>query len=234
MTRYIDLDSSEIRKQMTASPVVCETAKRGLPRKYPVQFVRDAEVIELEDVDEETPAAVILGFKAPAGYDSVAYVLGPFYAIKSGTGTSAVYTFTISFLNAQLDQLLATNLDDVTLLPEIKWTSLEENGETLAFDWEIQNNVHRGGENVQSYPVTSVTVDLPQVTRLTGGVLATDLDAQLLAGYPNGSKFSVVTDWSGVTKDTTWQKRAGADLVTNIDLGVIVCTDGTRLYIVRS
>jgi hypothetical protein len=223
---------------MTASPVIAEgPSKRGLPRKYAIQFVRDAVVIELADIVTPAPVAavVILGFKAPAGYDSVAYVLGPFTAVKSGTGTATVYTFTIVPLNAQLDQLFAAgagNLDEVTLRPEIKWTSLNENGETLAFDWVVQNNVIRGGESVSSYPVTAQTVRLPEVSRLTGGVLATDLDAQLLAGYPNGSTFEVITDLdgAGTRGRTEWEKHTGVETVTAVAAGFILCLDGTRLY----
>jgi hypothetical protein len=234
--RFIDLDSGELRKQMTASPVVAEGPnKRGLPRKYAIQFVRDAEVIELEDVDEDTAAVVILGFKAPAGYDSVAYVLGPFTAVKSGSveDGDVTYTFTIEFLNAQLDQLLAGNLDDVTLRPEIKWTSLNENGETLAFDWVVQNNVNRGGESVSSYPVTAQTVRLPAVSRLTGGILATDLDAQLLSGYPNGSTFEVITFDSVLAGrvGSRWEKdNTRSETVTNVGEGVIICTDATKIF----
>ncbi|MEN3369933.1 MAG: hypothetical protein V7609_2076 [Verrucomicrobiota bacterium] len=228
--RYVDLDSGELRRLMTASPVVCETDKRGGTRKYPIQFVRDAVVIELAGT-----VAVTLGFKAPAGYDSVAYILGPFTAAKTSTGTATVYTFTISFLNALLDQLLAGNLDDVTLRPEIKWASTNENGETLAFDWNVQNNVIRGGESVIAYPITDSVLDLPLVTRLTGGVALTDLDAQLLAGFPNGKKFSIVVDpGDGVTREFRFQKRAGSELVTDLTVGFILCLDGTRIYRIDS
>jgi hypothetical protein len=229
--RYIDADTGEVRKQMTASPVVVETSKRGANLNHSYRFVRDAVVIDLDPDGEED---VILEFKAPAGYDSVAAVLGPFTAEKSGggdTGDPATYTFTDELLNAQLDQLFAGNLDEVTLVPEITWDGADESGKSLAFDWVIQNNVIRGGESVPSYPVTATAVDLPLVTRLTGGVLATDLDAQLLAGYPTGSKFDVTTDLGGgVLGDSRWQKRAGVETVTNVADGFILCLDGTRLY----
>jgi hypothetical protein len=282
--RYIDLTTSEIRKQLTASPVVAETSKRGATLVYPVQFVRDTVVLELADLNPRTSgtltvgkrytittfvagddftnvgaasnatgiifiatgttptnwthsstvseaATVTLGFKAPGAYDSVAFAIASATAVKTGAGTSTVYTFTVTFLNAGLDQLFATNLDEVTLVPEIKWVSLSENGETLAFDWLVQNNVIRGGESVPSYPITDTVLDLVQIARLTGGILATDLDAQLLAGYPNGKKFAVVTDvGGGILGETLWQKRAGAETVTDLGNGFILCTDGTRLY----
>src|SRR4051812_24563605 len=103
---YIDLDTSEFRKQMTGSPVVVKTSKRRAKVVLPIQFVRNAAAVELEDIDDDTPATVVLGFKAPAGYDSVAYVLGPFTAVKTGTAEDGdvTYTFTIEFLNALLDQ----------------------------------------------------------------------------------------------------------------------------------
>jgi hypothetical protein len=229
--RYIDLDTFELRRRMTAGAISSETSKRGsgAVMKYPVQFVRDAVVIELAGT-----VSVILGFKAEGGYDAVAYVAGPFTAAKTGTGENTVYTFSISFATARVDQLLATNLDDVILKPEIKWSSTSENGETLDFDWVVQNNVNRGGESVSAYPITAAVVDLPTITRLTGGNLATDLDAQLLAGYPDGSKFDVTTDiGDGVLGDSRWQKRAGAELVTDLVNGFILCLDGTRLYRTR-
>lgn len=174
--------------------------------------------------------SIILGFKAPAGYDSVAYVLGPFIAAKTGTGEDTVYTFTIEFLNAQLDQLLANNLDEVTLLPEIRWTSTNENGETLAFDWVVQNNVIRGGESVTSYPVTAIAITLPEITKLVGGDGC--LDGQLLAGFPDNTIFEVVTDLGdGILGESRWQKRPGDETVSDVAAGVIVCTDFfTRLY----
>jgi hypothetical protein len=230
MLRYILLSTSELRKQITASPVICETSKRGAGFPYAIQFVDDnAAVVELDAGGGEV---VTIGFKAPAGYDSVAFTVGPFTAVKSGTGTSTVYTFTLSFLTALLDQLLATNLDDVELVPEIKWESTLYNGETLAFGWTVQNNVNRGGENVVAYPVTDTVLDLTQVTRLVGGVYPTDLDAQLLAGFPNGKKFSVVVDISGdgVLGEKRYQKRAGTELVS-VSPDFILCRDGTRLYI---
>jgi hypothetical protein len=230
--RYTDLDTSEFRKQMTAGVVVAETSKRGATVKLPIQFVRDAVVIELEDIGENTPATVTLGFKAPAGYDSVAYVIDPVTAQKSGTGTSTVYTFTIPFLSAQLDQLFSGNLDEVILVPEIKWASLTENGETLAFDWVVQNNVQRGGESVPAFPVTSVTTRLPQVVRLAGGK-GTDLDTQLLAGFADGTVFEVVTYDATLDGrvESRWEKdNTREELVTDVLAGVIICQDGTKLF----
>jgi hypothetical protein len=229
--RYIHLTTSEIRKLITACAVVAETSKRGATVSYPVQFVDDnAAVVELKVGGGEV---VTIGFKAMSGYDSVAFVVGPFTAAKSGTGTATVYTFTLSFLSALLDQLLATNLDEVTLVAEIKWTSTLYNGETLAFDWVVQNNVNRGGESVPSYPVTAATVRLRDVSRLTGGVLATDLDAQLLAGYANGSVFEVVT-YDAVLAGrvgSRWEKdNTRAETVTSVGEGVIIVLDGTKLF----
>jgi hypothetical protein len=137
------------------------------------------------------------------------------------------------FLSALLDQQLAGNLDDVILRPEIKWASTNENGETLAFDWVVQNNVNRGGESVASYPVTAQTQRLPFVSRLTGGVLATDLDAQLLAGNPDGTVLEVVTYDSTLAGrvGSRWEKdNTRAETVTDVIAGVIICTDGTKLF----
>jgi hypothetical protein len=226
--KFIDLDTGELRALKTACPVESETSKRGSSPKYAIQFVRDAVVIELAGT-----VAVILGIKAKSGFDSVSYIYGPFTAAKTGTGTDTVYTFPLSFLTAAGDQLLATNLDDVELEAEIKWSSTGENGETLKFDWIVQNNVNRGGESVSSYPVTAVTTRLPAVSRLTGGLPATDLDAQLLAGYANGTVLEVVTDnisGSGLRGESRWEKRVGAEVATDLGNGFILCTDGTRLY----
>jgi len=228
ITRFIDLDTGEVRARMTGSAIVNETSKRGATVKYAVQFVRDAVVVELDAANGEH---VYFGLKAPASYDSVAYVIGQLTAAKTGTSTATVYTFTIQFLSALLDQQFAGNLDEVDLVPEIKWTSTAENGETLAYDWTVQNNVQRGGESVPSYPVTATLVQLAQVSRLTGGVLSTDLDAQALAGYPNGSIFTVVTDLgNGTLGESRWQKRTGTESITDLVAGVILCLDGTHLY----
>lgn len=231
--RFIDIVTGELRKFKTSGPIASETTKRGsgVAFKYPVQFVdENAAVIELDVASGEV---VTLGFKAPAGHDSVAFIAGPFTAVKSGTGAAdTVYTFIVTFATALVDQLLATNLDEAELVPEIKWASTLYNGVTLAFAWIVQNNVNRGGESVSSYPVTAVEVNLPTMSRLTGGVLFTDLDAQLLAGYPNNSIFSVVSDLdgAGTMGESRWQKRVGVETVTDVPAGVILCFDGTRLY----
>lgn len=229
--RFLDLITSELRKQKTASPVISELTKRGsgVSFSYPIQFVIDAVVTELKAGGGEV---VTLGFKAPHGYNAVSYIAGPFTATKSGTGTATVYTFIVTFATAALDQLLATNLDDAELVPEIKWASTLYNGESLAFAWIVQNNVNRGGESVSNYPVTVVSVDLPTVTRLTGGVLITDLDAQLLTGFPKDSKFSVTTTLAdGSLGESRWQMRDGTpETVTDLAAGFILCLDGTKLY----
>jgi hypothetical protein len=231
--RYIHLTTSEIRKLITACPVIAETSKRGgATVKFPIQFVDDsAAIVELQPGGSDE--VVTISFKAASGYDSVAFVLGPFTAAKSGTGTATVYTFPIVFISALLDQLLGGNLDSVDLLAEIKWTSALYNGETLAFTWTVQNNVNRGGESVPSYPVTAQTVRLPLVSRLTGGVLATDLDAQLLAGNPDGTVLEVVTYDSTLAGrvGSRWEKdNTRSETVTDIIAGVIICTDGTKLF----
>jgi hypothetical protein len=229
--RFIHSITGELRKYKTACPVASETSKRGsgVEFKYPVQFVdENAVVIELDAASTEV---VTLGFKAPAGYNSVAFVAGPFTAVKSGTGAATVYTFTITFATALVDQLLATNLDDAELVPEIKWASPNYKGETLAFDWIVQNNVNRGGETVSSYPVTAIATTLPAITRLVGGT-EFDLDKQELAGFPDNTVFEVVTDLdgAGTLGESRWQKRAGAELVSDVAAGVIVCSDGTHIY----
>jgi hypothetical protein len=235
MNRFIDLATFELRKQKTASPVISELTKRGsgVSFPFPVQFVNDSVVTELpaDPLIAPTLPSVTLGFKALHSYDAVSYVAGPFTATKTGTGLTTVYTFIVSFATAALDLLLATNLDEVELAAEIKWGSGLLKGETLAFDWIVQNNVNRGGETVSVYPVTAVDIALPAITRLTGGILATDLDAQALAGFANGSKFRVVTDLGGsIFGETAWQKRVGAETLTDLGNGFIFCVDGTRLY----
>jgi hypothetical protein len=233
MIRYIDADTGAVQKQMTGSPVIAETSKRGANLNNGYRFVRDAVVI---DLDPDGAEVVVLEFKAPARYDSVAAVLGPFTATKSGGGETedpATYTFTGPLLNALLDQLFAGNLDEVTLVPEITWNGANEAGKTLAFDWVIQNNVIRGGESVPSYPVTAATERLPLVSRLTGGVLATDLDAQLLAGYADGTVIEVVTYDATLAGrvGSRWEKdNTRTETVTSIGERVIICTDGTKLF----
>jgi hypothetical protein len=241
MKRYIDLSTLELRRQITAQVVSIETVpnKRGQTVSVAVQFHRDAVIQELDPAGSQLALTGILGLKALGNYLSTQFVVSSGNPVKTGTGTSTVYTFTVLLLSVALDALLQSN-DFIDLSAEIQWTITDSSVDPAIvtpaktsnlMTWRVNNDVNRGGETVLAYPSTAVVLDLDQVTRLTGGVFPTDLDAQPFAAYAIGTKAKVVTDLGGgVLGESTWQKRTGAEPATDLGNGFIRCVDGSRLY----
>ena len=167
-------------------------------------------------VELGSSATVTLGFKS--ALTTSTYLVPAVTATKTGTGTSAVYTLAPTFLSSTLDTLLGT-ADSVSVYGELKIVDGSET-DISEFRALIYKNVNQGGETAAGVQVTGSVTYLTSVTRLTGGVAATDLDAVPTVSLPVGTLIRVVV--SGV--ESAWRVEAGT-AVTNTATGVIRPTD---------
>src|SRR5205823_530299 len=139
-------------------------------------------------------AAGTLGFKPSGQFQNSSYACASLAWVKTGTGTSSVYTFvTVSFINAVMNALFNSGNDptldaaSVVLGGEIKWADTNGTHETQTFNLTVLNEINRGGETV---PVTgggTAPTYLSSVSQLTGNVViagvAISLDAVPTAGF---------------------------------------------------
>lgn len=188
---FVDLDNGFTVKSLLAAQPATDLGrvKRGTTRKFAVQFVSAGVVQELS-----IGATGILGFKLKGQRDSQAYAAAALSWIKSGSGTSTVYTFTLTFSSTPIDTAIAAvdataeaasssqssicNLPAPVLLEgELKWTDSDGDHKTLAaLKLSIESDINRGGEVYQAPTPASQPITLPTITRQTGGT-STDLDA---------------------------------------------------------
>src|SRR5690242_1461545 len=121
---YVDLDSFYALSSASGQPFSeLGAAKRGTSRTFEVQFVRAGVATEL------SPGATgLFGFKLKGKRDSAVFAAVALSWIKTGSGTSSVYTFTVSFSSTPIDAGLKVDGDDsndlasIVLEGEIQWT----------------------------------------------------------------------------------------------------------------
>ena len=187
MRLTVDLESDNI---VTApgvpQPVSAITFKRTLSAKVELQFARSTSLEELP-----ADATGLLGLKLPGRYDDD-YMVAALAWVKSGSGATALYTFTLSFINPTLDTLFAVDADpandvvSIELMSELQWIAggIIHKSQTLPVT--IVNDVNRGGESVPDLPPLAYGVFLPSIDGLMGGGPG-DLDAvptvSLRTGY---------------------------------------------------
>ncbi|CAN5462910.1 hypothetical protein BH20VER3_BH20VER3_00960 [soil metagenome] len=177
MKTYVDLELEKLVIAPGTGQFVEELKfKRALTAQVPVQFSR-------KGVAEELPADAtgILGLKPLGQYDAD-YVVAALAWVKSGTGVGALYTFTLSFINPDLDALFRVDGDPendvvaIELMGELQWIYGGTTYKSQTFVVTIVNDVNRGGETVPDLPPLAFGVYLPSITGLTGGA-SSDLDA---------------------------------------------------------
>jgi hypothetical protein len=147
MRVYINLDTREF----VISPTLLQRVTtlfftRRDNEPVEVQFVRNGAVAELS-----SGAVGKLGLKTTYGGNFLAYA-GNW--VKSGTGTSTIYTFSLNMTSANLDALFPDDDEDaVNCKVEVEWQTGGNTSSTLPTEATIYNDVIRGGESV----ITSVT-----------------------------------------------------------------------------
>lgn len=169
-----------IRKFVAApgvlDPVTAFDFTRASSGTFAVQFLRDGVVIELGD-GSETGQFVL---KPDGQYDAAA-VVAAFSWVKTGNGTSTVYTFSPDFTgNAGLDALLqvdgnaANDEDVVALMGAIKYVVAGVPDETRKFTANVHNNIVRGSETAPVTTTAALPVFLPTITSLAGAATFAD------------------------------------------------------------
>lgn len=209
---FVDLDS--LRPQSQGEPnsslPLLTAIKRGSTLVLPVQFVSQGIVVELS-----AGATGSLGFKQKGNHNAASYAAVAMAWVKTGTGTAAVYTFTVTFLNAALNALFvigdtaaADEIGYIDLVGEIKWTDANGTHESGPdFPLRVLNDVNQGGEVVPTFATAGILTLLSSVTQLTGNVVvngvAQSLDAVPTAGVYGLSSllFARITGLSAFTFD---------------------------------
>lgn len=147
MRVYINLDTREF----VVSPTLLQRVTtlyftRRDNEPVEVQFVRNGAVVELS-----AGALGKIGLKSSYAGNFLAYA-GSW--VKTGTGTSTVYTFSLNMSSANLTALFPDDDEDaVTCKVEVEWQTGGNTSSTLPTAATIYNDVIRGGEAI----ITSVT-----------------------------------------------------------------------------
>lgn len=147
MRVYINLDN----RAFVVSPTLLEVVQtlyftRRDNTPVEVQFVRNGAVVELA-----AGAIGKMGLKSTFAGNFLAYA-GNW--VKSGTGTSTIYTFSLNMTSANLDALFPADTEtSVTAKVEIEWQESGNTSSTLPTSAVVYNDVIRGGESI----LTSVT-----------------------------------------------------------------------------
>ncbi len=212
VTWYIDTGTQRIWKLPIRSPITDFRFERGSAEPIQIRFVTSGAVIELG-----SSATVTLGFKQTP--TSASYIIPSVTATKTGTGTSTVYTALPTFLSTDLDTYLST-ADSKAVYMQVEWVDGTTTAQTPLYFARVSNNVNRGGETMPGVQVTQGVTYLSSVTRLTGGVAATDLDAVATAGLTLGAIIKVVV--GGI--ESEWRLQTGT-ATTDTAAGVIRPTD---------
>lgn len=147
MRVYINLDN----RAFVVSPTLLQevstlyfTRRDNTPVE--VQFVRNGLVVELS-----SGALGKLGLKTSYAGNFIAYA-GNW--VKSGTGTSTIYTFSLNMTSANLDSLFPLDSEDsANCKVELTWQEGANTSSTLPASAIIYNDLIRAGESV----LTSVT-----------------------------------------------------------------------------
>lgn len=158
--------------------------KRGSTFTVAIQFLTSGIITELS-----AGATGQLGFKAKGNHNATAFAAVATSWVKTGSGTTATYTFSVTFLNSALNALFvigdASSADDVPfvdLIGEIKWTDSNGTHETAPdFTLRVLNDVNQGNETVPTSAGTAPFQYLSSIVRLVGNTIvngvATSLDA---------------------------------------------------------
>lgn len=176
MRVFYDLDTDTLTEQPgVRSPVTNLNFKRTLQATLEVQFVQNSTIVEVP-----SGATGIFGIKEIGKYDAD-YAVAALSWVKTGTGSSAVYTFLLSFINDDLNDLfnvdsnLTNDVESIQFMAELQWMfdGLRHKSQTITVT--IFNDINRGGEDV---PITPGTI--PSDVDTAEVVAAEDLPALCL------------------------------------------------------
>lgn len=206
MKLYVDLDTNQfIEAPGFRNPVNSISFKRGDSTKIEVSFLTGGvTVTELGD-DSETG---VFGLKVVGDYDGD-FVASAGTWTKTGTGTTALYTFDLNLATTELNALLGVgpgaDVASVTLMAELQWTvgSVVTSSPTLAA--VVSNDVVRGSESGPAEISAGVPVNA-----------VTAVKTYAVVSVPNSDDTLVITV-NGVAE--TWILKETPTLANHIQLG---------------
>ena len=207
MKIYVDLPSRTIVEGLTfPRPMDKLVLKRRDNMKLDVVFVTDGAAVDLGSGGETGK----LGIKADRGYAS-GYLASATGWTKTGTGTSAVYSFALSLNTTEINTAFAAEPASVPAMIEIEWVvgAYRTSSNTLSVD--LQNDVNRGDEGVPTSgtpaypPPGNLIVWRPDITGRTGGT--GNLDGEVSATMSLGELYALKL----AGQIQFWQLLAGTD-----------------------
>lgn len=136
----IDLDTRELRTWAGAA-ITTLSAKRRDRFPVEVRFVRGGVITDLG-----TGATGILGVKALNEFGD-GYLAAALSWVKSGSGTSAVYTFDLNLNTTEVGTAFADDPETIAAALEIEWLIGNFRESTLALPLTLSNDYIRGDEN---------------------------------------------------------------------------------------
>lgn len=148
-----------------------------------VTFLQGGSQIELAG----SPSGLLM-LKESGKFDGAA-ILSASPWVKSGTGSTTVYTFGLSTSTAEINALLGHDSDDsndvafVDLVGSIQYGT----NKTLPANFRVYNDVIKGGEVTPNPFNENISMNL---NNLTGGAVS-DLDGVDISGYSAGQLLHV-------------------------------------------
>lgn len=230
---YFELTTRVFQKTAGGSTVTLFTAKLGDRRKYVLSALEDGIAQDLP-----TGTVVKLGLKDPAALDATLETPPPFLATaigtRQGSGTGSRWIFDLAFNSSELLARIAKSTIPVQLAFEAEFTFPDlQIISSQPVPCAVENQVIVGTEDEIEAPTTVVALlYLADVTGETGGGVD-NLDGKPIATYAALTTFLVFT----ATGASLWRKQLDstvADVVTDLDVGVIVPVDydaGTMPYV---
>lgn len=182
--------------------------KRSLQTNFEVQFTRNGAVVELPN-----DATGIFGIKDKDKFDGD-YVAAGLAWVKTGSGDTTLYTFSVNFITVALDGLFFVDgnpNNDVAvllLMAELQWQTGGDYFKSQTIEIRLNNDINRGGETVSPMPSIAYGVFLPEITRLEGGT-SIDLDNVATIGLVTGYIIEVLVDVLGERTWLTYVLTAG-------------------------
>lgn len=153
MRVFIDLEFDRLTAGLGVAAALAQLSfKRAPALSLEVQFTRDGTVQEL------APGATgVFGIKATGKYDD-GYIAASLAWVKTGTGTSTVYTFNFTLITTPLDALFvvdgnpANDVAEITAMAEIQWVISGTIYKTQTVKVVLANDVNRGDEALPPNP----------------------------------------------------------------------------------
>lgn len=194
MRIFIDLDSNKVIEAPGVTAEITELRfKRAAQATLEVQFIRGSAISVVELPGD---ANGVFGVKVVGEYDSDFVTAGEGW-IKSGAGTSTVYSFIFTLETTELDTLFFVDADpandvaQLTFMCEVEWTTGGKTFKTPTLSFLVDNDVVRGDESPIDLPPVAFGIYFEQGQQAIG--TGVDFIAVVFSpAFPAGSEVNVL------------------------------------------